>query len=193
MSRRFAVRVAAAAAGIVASIGCAAFGEGERARPVDSFAILAPLPRALSSSSTRFFCSPVRIRRRSSPIRPHRRLRRPKIVPRRRHDNRPRPGDVVSVRADGRRCATTATRRGAAQRSDRRTHRSSFTSSSRIAAVQRVLSRIRLRSDRPSGILDEPTSAAIEKFESDHKLPVTGGFQDRLLSELSAMIGHPIE
>ena len=33
---------------------------------------------------------------------------------------------------------------------------------------------------KPSGILDEATSAAIEKFEREHKLPVTGRLSDRL-------------
>ena len=34
---------------------------------------------------------------------------------------------------------------------------------------------------------------AIEKFEREHKLPVTGRVSDRLVSELTAMIGHPVE
>ena len=59
--------------------------------------------------------------------------------------------------------------------------------------MQRVLSEFGYGQIRPSGTLDEATSAAIEKFESDHKLPVTGRLSDRLLSELGAMTGHPIE
>jgi peptidoglycan hydrolase-like protein with peptidoglycan-binding domain len=46
---------------------------------------------------------------------------------------------------------------------------------------------------RPSGIVDEPTSAAIEKFQSEHKMSVTGQISDQLLSGLAAMIGHPVE
>jgi hypothetical protein len=42
-------------------------------------------------------------------------------------------------------------------------------------------------------VLDVPTSAAIERFESEHKLPVTGHLSDRLLNELATMIGHPVE
>jgi hypothetical protein len=70
---------------------------------------------------------------------------------------------------------------------------SSIGSPSRVTTVQRVLSEFGYGQIRPSGILDAPTSAAIEKFESEHKLPVTGRLSDRLLSELAAMTGHPIE
>ena len=70
---------------------------------------------------------------------------------------------------------------------------SSAASSSRIAAVQRVLSDFGYGQLRASGSLDEPTKAAIEKFESEHKLPVTGRLSDRLLNELAALTGHPIQ
>jgi peptidoglycan hydrolase-like protein with peptidoglycan-binding domain len=64
---------------------------------------------------------------------------------------------------------------------------------SRIMAVQRVLSDFGYGQIRPSGIVDEPTSAAIEKFESEHKLPVTGRLSDRLISARAAMTGRPVE
>jgi hypothetical protein len=70
---------------------------------------------------------------------------------------------------------------------------SSVTSSARIAAVQRALSEFGYGQLRASGTVDEPTSAAIQKFESEHRLPVTGRLSDRLLRELAAMIGHSIE
>lgn len=70
---------------------------------------------------------------------------------------------------------------------------SSVGSRTRVMAVQRVLSEFGYGQIRPTGILDEPTSAAIEKFESEHKLPATGRLSDRLLSELAAMTGRPIE
>jgi Putative peptidoglycan binding domain len=66
-------------------------------------------------------------------------------------------------------------------------------SSARITAVQRVLSEFGYGQLRLSGAIDEPTSAAIQKFEADHKLPVTGRLSDRLLSELAAMTGRPIQ
>jgi len=66
-------------------------------------------------------------------------------------------------------------------------------SSARIIAVQRVLSEFGYGQLRSSGTLDEPTSAAIQKFEADRKLPVTGRLSDRLLSELATMTGRPTQ
>jgi hypothetical protein len=65
--------------------------------------------------------------------------------------------------------------------------------SSRVMAVQRTLSAYGYGQIRPSGILDAPTSAAIERFERARGLPVTGKLSDRLVSELSAMVGHPLD
>jgi peptidoglycan hydrolase-like protein with peptidoglycan-binding domain len=65
--------------------------------------------------------------------------------------------------------------------------------SPRILAVQRVLSEFGYGQIVPSGMLDEATSAAIEKFEREHKLPVSGRVSDRLVSALTAMAGHPID
>lgn len=65
--------------------------------------------------------------------------------------------------------------------------------SPRIAAVQRALSDYGYGQIKPSGMLDDATSNAIEKFEREHKLPVSGRVSDRLVAELTAMVGHPIE
>lgn len=65
--------------------------------------------------------------------------------------------------------------------------------SPRIAAVQRALSDYGYGQIKPSGLLDAATSSAIEKFEREHKLPATGRVSDRLMNEISTMVGHPIE
>jgi Putative peptidoglycan binding domain len=65
-------------------------------------------------------------------------------------------------------------------------------SSARIMAVQRVLSEFGYGQIKPSGFIDNATSAAIEKFEREHKLPVTGRVSDRLVSDLAAMTGRPL-
>ena len=65
--------------------------------------------------------------------------------------------------------------------------------SPRIAAVQRALSEYGYGQIKPSGMLDESTSDVIEKFEREKKLPITGRVSDRLVSELVAMVGHPLE
>jgi hypothetical protein len=62
----------------------------------------------------------------------------------------------------------------------------------RVAAVQRALSEYGYGQIKPSGIVDEPTSAAIQKFEREHKMPVSGRVSDRLVSELAALVGHPL-
>jgi hypothetical protein len=69
----------------------------------------------------------------------------------------------------------------------------SIDSPSRIMAVQHALSNFGYGQLKASGVLDTPTAAAIEKFEGEHKLPVTGRLSARLLSELAALIGHPID
>jgi Putative peptidoglycan binding domain len=66
-------------------------------------------------------------------------------------------------------------------------------SSARVAAVQRVLSEFGYGQIKPSGILEEVTSTAIEKFEREHRLPVTGLLSDRLVSELAGMSGRPLD
>jgi peptidoglycan hydrolase-like protein with peptidoglycan-binding domain len=65
--------------------------------------------------------------------------------------------------------------------------------SPRIAAVQRALAEYGYGPVKASGILDDATSAAIAKFERDHNLPNSGRVSDRLVKELTAMVGHPID
>ena len=65
--------------------------------------------------------------------------------------------------------------------------------SPRIAAVQRALAEYGYGQVKASGILDDATSAAIAKFERDHNLPTSGRVSDRLVKELTAMAGHPID
>jgi hypothetical protein len=65
--------------------------------------------------------------------------------------------------------------------------------SSRIMAVQRALTDYGYGQIKRTGVLDSPTVAAIERFERQHKLPVTGRITDRLVSELAGMAGHSLE
>jgi hypothetical protein len=68
-----------------------------------------------------------------------------------------------------------------------------ITSSARIMKVQRVLSEYGYGQLRLTGVLDRPTSEAIERFEREHNLPVTDTISDRLMSELAVMAGHPLD
>ena len=63
----------------------------------------------------------------------------------------------------------------------------------RVAAVQRALTQYGYGQLKPTGAVGSDTQTAIAKFERDRKLPVTGQMSDRLVKELTAMIGHPID
>jgi hypothetical protein len=63
----------------------------------------------------------------------------------------------------------------------------------RVAAVQRALTEYGYGQLKPTGTAGSDTQAAIQKFERARRLPVTGQVSDRLVHELTAMIGHPID
>lgn len=63
----------------------------------------------------------------------------------------------------------------------------------RIAGVQRALTENGYGQLKPTGTIGADTQTAIAKFERDRKLPVTGQMSDRLVKELSAMTGRPID
>ena len=63
----------------------------------------------------------------------------------------------------------------------------------RVAAVQRALTEYGYGQLKPTGTVGSDTQAAIQKFERERKMPVTGQVSDRLVRELAAMIGHPID
>ncbi|MDI1262074.1 MAG: peptidoglycan-binding protein [bacterium] len=63
----------------------------------------------------------------------------------------------------------------------------------RVAAVQRTLTQYGYGQLKATGAVGADTQAAISKFEKERKLPVTGQMSDRLVRELTAMVGHPID
>jgi hypothetical protein len=65
--------------------------------------------------------------------------------------------------------------------------------SRRVAAVQRALTENGYGQLKPTGTVGSDTQAAIQKFERERKIPVTGQMSDRLVRELTAVIGHPID
>jgi hypothetical protein len=68
-----------------------------------------------------------------------------------------------------------------------------FTGSRRVAAVQRVLTEYGYGQLKATGTIGSDTQGAIQKFEREHKMPPTGQMSDRLVRELTAMVGHPID
>lgn len=63
----------------------------------------------------------------------------------------------------------------------------------RVIAVQRVLAAYGYGQISPNGVLGPETQAAIQKFERQRKLPVTGQVSDVVVRELAAMTGRPLE
>lgn len=63
----------------------------------------------------------------------------------------------------------------------------------RVLAAQRALLKLGYGPLKADGIAGTETRRALERFERDRKLPVTGEFGPRVLRELSAASGQPID
>jgi peptidoglycan hydrolase-like protein with peptidoglycan-binding domain len=63
----------------------------------------------------------------------------------------------------------------------------------RVIAVQRALNDYGYGPVKITGNFGAETVSAIQKFERDRKLPVTGQISPRLLRELAALTGRPLE
>jgi hypothetical protein len=62
----------------------------------------------------------------------------------------------------------------------------------RLAGVQRALAEFGYGQIQPTGVADPGTRAAIERFERERKMPVTGQLSERLVRELTVMKGSPL-
>ena len=67
-----------------------------------------------------------------------------------------------------------------------------ITNTRRVAAVQRALTEYGYGQLKPTGNVGSDTSAAIQRFERERKLPVTGQMSDRLVQELGTVTGRAI-
>jgi hypothetical protein len=65
--------------------------------------------------------------------------------------------------------------------------------SARVAAVQRALTDYGYGQLKPTGTIGADTQAAIQRFERERKLPITGQMSDRLVRELGLATGKPIQ
>jgi peptidoglycan hydrolase-like protein with peptidoglycan-binding domain len=68
-----------------------------------------------------------------------------------------------------------------------------LSSSRRILGLQRALAQYGYGQIKPTGIVDADTRAAIEKFERERKLPVTGQPSERVARELAGLTGRPLD
>jgi Putative peptidoglycan binding domain len=164
---------------LAASAGALALGLWGRAvrRPVDTFAVLAALAASLI-----IIVNAVFLQSGSHPV-PFFATPKPTQVA---VDVPPRPVAPAHPEA-----ATSLPQPVAVRRDDPIAEL--IEPSAHVAAVQRALSEYGYGQIKPSGMLDDATSTAIEKFERDHKLPVTGRITDRLVNDLTAMVGHPLD
>jgi hypothetical protein len=62
-----------------------------------------------------------------------------------------------------------------------------------VLAVQRTLAKLGYGPLRLNALLDRDTKAAIERFERDRALPPSGEVSERLVRELAAFSGTPLE
>src|SRR5256885_11175007 len=65
--------------------------------------------------------------------------------------------------------------------------------SQRVIAVQRALNDFGYGPVKATGIHGAETVSAIQKFERDRKMPITGQLSPRLLRELAALTGRPLD
>jgi peptidoglycan hydrolase-like protein with peptidoglycan-binding domain len=65
--------------------------------------------------------------------------------------------------------------------------------SKRVVAVQRALAEYGYGQIKPTGTVDADTKGAIERFERERRLPITGQISDRFTRELAAVTGRPLE
>jgi peptidoglycan hydrolase-like protein with peptidoglycan-binding domain len=65
--------------------------------------------------------------------------------------------------------------------------------SKRVMSIQRALADFGYGQIKVTGVINPETEAAIEKFERERKLPITGQVSDRLARELASMTGRPLD
>ena len=68
-----------------------------------------------------------------------------------------------------------------------------ITSSARVAAVQRALTDYGYGQIKATGTVGADTQAAIQKFERERKMPLTGQMSERLVKELGLATGRTFE
>jgi hypothetical protein len=71
--------------------------------------------------------------------------------------------------------------------------RSAAPPSRQVLAVQRALSDFGYGQLKLTGVYDPETRLAIQHFERDHKLPITGEISERVTRELANLTGRPMD
>jgi peptidoglycan hydrolase-like protein with peptidoglycan-binding domain len=63
----------------------------------------------------------------------------------------------------------------------------------RTIAAQKALTEFGFGQIKPTGIVGPDTKAAVEKFERERRLPVTGQLSDRVLREIATVTGRSLD
>jgi hypothetical protein len=69
----------------------------------------------------------------------------------------------------------------------------STSTSRQVLAVQRALNDFGYGQLKPTGVYDPETRLAIQRFERDRKLPITGEISERVTRELANLTGHGLD
>jgi hypothetical protein len=96
---------------------------------------------------------------------------------------RPRPSEPTVLPAPSKPTAPSVARNGVERSA----------ASNRVIALQRALAEYGYGQIKATGIIDGDTRTAIEKFERERKLPITGQATDRVVRELAAVTGRALE
>ena len=107
-----------------------------------------------------------------------------------------RPGDPLGnlVRSTSiSAAASTSAPRPPASIPAAKTDPASSVTSQRVAAVQRALTDYGYGQLKATGTVGADTQAAIQKFEREHKLPLTGQVSERLVRELGLATGRKFD
>jgi hypothetical protein len=100
---------------------------------------------------------------------------------------RPRPAEAGPARTEAARSAPPSP---SAARNDAI---ADLLSTRRVIALQKALAQYGYGQIKPTGVVDAETRAAIEKFERERKLPVTGQPSERVARELTGLTGRPLD
>jgi peptidoglycan hydrolase-like protein with peptidoglycan-binding domain len=105
---------------------------------------------------------------------------------------RPRPPEAGPAKTEAPKSATASTPTLAAGGA-RNDAIADLLSTRRVIALQKALAQYGYGQIKPTGVVDAETRAAIEKFERERKLPVTGQPSERVARELTGLVGRPLD
>jgi putative peptidoglycan binding protein len=108
-------------------------------------------------------------------------------------DNKARPAAPITIAGPRKDAIAELLATRSVQPSAPPPQRSSAQPSRQVLAAQRALSEFGYGQLKPTGVYDADTRLAIQHFERDHKLPITGELSERVTRELVTLTGHELD